>query len=258
VVIVAVFLFPVIWVVDASFQTTSELFVPAPHLFPAHTTLRNYAVFGSQLRPLVTTIVIASAVALLTLLVGIPAAYALDSFRWRFGSALVFVLLLVQMVPSVMLATPLFLVFSKIGLLNSIPGLVIADSAQGIPFTILVLMAFLSRLPRELREAATVDGAGNWRTLRSVIVPATRTAVIATGMFAFLFAWGDFIFALTMSTTGTVTPITLSIYELVGAYNIDWGSIMAAATIAVIPGVLFLVFAQRYIATGLTAGAVTE
>lgn len=258
IVILLVLLFPLIWVVLSSFQPAADFYDPFPSLFPTHFTLANYAVLGSQLVPLLTTILIAVLTAAFSLLIGIPAAYALAAFKWRWVAGLMFLILVTQIVPGVMLATPLFLTFTKVHLLNSLPGLVIADSSAGIPFTILVLTAFMGGLPPELREAAQIDGAGEWRALFSVIVPSTRSAIIAAGLFSFLFAWGDFLWALTLNTNGKITPITLSLFKFIGAYHTDWGAIMATASIALIPAMILLIAAQRYISVGLTAGAVKD
>lgn len=256
--ILLLLLFPLVWVVMSSFQPTADFYAPVPSLIPRNFTFANYAVFSSQIGPLLTSLVIAVLSAALSLLIGIPAAYAFAVFGWRWVAIPMFLILITQVVPGVMVATPLFLTFAKIGLLNSIPGLVIANSSAGVPFTILVLTAFISGIPGELREAAHLDGAGEWRTLVSVIVPVTRSAVVAAGLFSFLFAWGDFLWALTLNTDGTVTPLSLSLFKFVGHFQTDWGGIMATSTIALIPAMILLVAAQRYISVGLTAGAVKD
>lgn len=251
-------LFPLLWVVLSSFQPTADFFAPTPSLIPKNFTLENYSVFSSQIGPLLTSLLIALLSAALSLLIGIPAAYAFSVFNWRWVAIPMFLILITQVVPGVMVATPLFLTFAKIGLLNSIPGLVIANSSAGVPFTILVLTAFMGGIPGSLREAAYLDGAGEWWTLISVIIPVTRSAVVAAGLFSFLFAWGDFLWALTLNTDGSVTPLSLSLFKFVGNFQTDWGGIMATATIALVPAMILLVAAQRYISVGLTAGAVKD
>lgn len=259
VIIVLILMFPLIWVIMSSFQPTADFYDPTPSVIPHHITLGNYgASFRSDIAPLLTTISVALLAALICSLIGVPAAYALAIFQWRATPLIMLLILVTQTVPTVLVATPLFLTFSRIGLLNSIPGLAIADSSAGVPFTILVLTAFIQGMPPALREAAYIDGAGEWRTLFSVIVPSARTAIISAALFSFLFAWGDFLWALTLDTNGTVTPLSLALFKFVGAYNIAWGPIMATATIALIPAVILLILSQRYIALGLTAGAVKE
>ncbi|WP_158600651.1 carbohydrate ABC transporter permease [Tessaracoccus antarcticus] len=256
--ILAVLLFPLAWVVLSSFQPTSDFYKPNPTLIPRTFTLENYANISAQFGPLATSLLIAVLSAALSLVIGIPAAYALAVFRWRRIAVAMFLILITQVVPTVMIATPVFLIFSKIGLLNSIPGLVIANSSAGVPFTVLVLTPFIAGIPASLREAAYLDGAGEWRTLLSVIIPTTRSAIIAAGLFSFLFAWGDFLWAVTLNTNGTITPLSLSLFKFIAYDYVEWGGIMATATIALIPATILLIASQRYISLGLTAGAVKD
>lgn len=256
--ILLVLLFPLLWVVLSSFQPTSEFYAPVASVLPKTFTLTNYSDLGAQIGPLLTTLTIAILTAALSLAIGIPAAYAFAVFRWRWVAIAMFLILITQVVPGVMVATPLFLTFSRLGLLNSIPGLVIANSAGGVPFTILLLTAFIGGIPGSLREAAHLDGAGEWRTLVSVIIPTTRSAIVAAALFSFLFAWGDFLWALTLNTDGTITPLSLSIFQFIGNFQTDWGGIMATSTIALIPAMILLIGAQRYISVGLTAGAIKD
>lgn len=256
-VITLIILFPILWIISASFQTTRELFDITPHLLPPTPTLANYReAIHSQLGPLETSVIVASLTAVVSLVVAVPAAYALAAFSWRWTALIVFVVLVTQMIPSVMVATPLYLLFNKLHLLNTYYGLVLADSSMGIPFAVLLLRAFFGDIPPEMREAALVDGAGELRTLLFVILPVARTAIISAGVFCFLFAWGDFLYALTLNTNGTVTPLSLSIYGFFDFPIVNWGGLMAAAVMAIVPGAVLLVLAQRYIAAGLTAGAV--
>jgi multiple sugar transport system permease protein len=192
----------------------------------------------------------------LALVVAVPAAYALSKYRLRVTVILVSSLLVAQIVPSIVLATSLFIVFHWIHLLNTYPALIIADGTYAIPFAILVLRAFFFSLPNDLMYAARVDGASEWQTFRLIVIPLARSAVITVAVFAFLAGWGDFIFALTILNGAGIEPITLGIYSYLGNYSTDWGAVMAAGAVAMVPAALMLVVAQRYIATGLTAGSV--
>lgn len=251
------FLFPILVAVSASLQTNAELFSTRPNLLPAAPTLENFQIaLLTQSGPLLTSLQVGLYGAVVCLIVAIPAAYALAMFRWRWTGAVILVLLITQMVPSVVMATPLFLVFNQLGLLNSLAGLVIADSALGLPFAVIVLRAFMGEVPRELREAAQLDGAGDFRTLWSVYLPVARTGIIAVGIFVFLFAWGDFIFAVSLNPGGGVTPLTVSIYQFFQSYQVDWAAVMATAVLATLPGVILMLAAQRYIAAGLSSGSV--
>ena len=250
-------LFPVYAIIVGSFESTNTLFSGTFYWLPHAATLDNYrTVVHAQSANVVTSLVVALGTALLALVVAVPAAYALSKYRLRVTVILVSSLLIAQIVPSIVLATSLFIVFHRINLVNSYPGLIIADGTYAVPFAILVLRAFLFSLPNELLYAARVDGATEWQTFRMIVIPLARSAVITVAVFAFLAGWGDFIFALTILNGSGIEPITLGIYTYLGNYSTDWGAVMAAGVFAMVPAAILLVVAQRYIASGLTAGSV--
>jgi len=250
-------LFPVYAILVGSFETTTTLFSGNYYWLPHDPTLANYtAVFNEQTGHIVTSLIVGVGTALLALVVAVPAAYALSKYRLRVTVILVSALIIAQIVPSIVLATSLFIVFHWVHLLNTYPGLILADGTYAIPFAILVLRAFFFGLPNELLYAAKADGATEWQTFRLVVIPLGRSAIVTVAVFAFLAGWGDFIFALTVLNGSGIEPITLGIYTYLGNYSTDWGAVMAAAAVALIPAGVLLVVAQRYIASGLTAGAV--
>ena len=250
-------LFPVYAIIVGSFESTNTLFSGTFYWLPHAATLDNYStVIHGQSANVVTSLVVGLGTALLALVVAVPAAYALSKYRLRVTVILVSSLLIAQIVPSIVLATSLFIVFHRINLVNSYPGLIIADGTYAVPFAILVLRAFLFSLPNELLYAARVDGATEWQTFRMIVIPLARSAVITVAVFAFLAGWGDFIFALTILNGSGIEPITLGIYTYLGNYSTDWGAVMAAGVFAMVPAAILLVVAQRYIASGLTAGSV--
>ena len=255
VVILAVLLFPVYWMLNVSLQHSGGA-VATPWV-PTHLTFDGYAkALRDQGPHLATSLEIGLGSVVFSLLIAAPAAYALAHFRVRGAGVVLLVILISQMVPNIVVANALYSVYSDLGLLNSVPGLILADSSLGIPFAILILRAFMLTIPRSLMEAAQVDGAGALRVFVSIVLPLSRNAVITAGLFCFLFAWGDFLFALTLTTTEDVRPVTLGLYTYVGAFVADWSSVMATAVLASIPAVLLLVIAQKYVASGTTAGAV--
>lgn len=252
-----VVLFPVYAIVVGSFESTQTLFSGNYYWLPHAPTLSNYTtVLHEQAGHIVTSLIVGVGTALLALVVAVPAAYALSKYRLRVTVALVSSLIVAQIVPSIVLATSLFIVFHWVHLLNSYPGLILADGTYAIPFAILVLRAFFFALPNELLYAARADGATEWQTFRLVVVPLGRSAIVTVAVFAFLAGWGDFIFALTVLNGSGIEPITLGIYTYLGNYSTDWGAVMASAAVALVPAGVLLVVAQRYIASGLTAGAV--
>jgi multiple sugar transport system permease protein len=252
-----VVLFPVYAVIVGSFESTETLFSGTYYWLPHAPTLDNFkTVIQAQSANVLTSLIVGVGTAVLALVVAVPAAYALAKYRLRVTVVVVSALLVAQIVPSIVLATSLFIIFHWIHLVNTYPGLIIADGTYAIPFAILVLRAFLFSLPNEVMHAARVDGASEWQTFQRIVIPLARSAVITVAVFAFLNGWGDFIFALTILNGATIEPITLGIYTYLGNYSTDWGAVMASATFAMVPAAIMLVVAQRYIASGLTAGSV--
>jgi multiple sugar transport system permease protein len=264
-----VVLFPVYAIIVGSFESTETLFSGTFYWLPHNATLDNYrtviegssastqaTVSDSQIGHVLTSVLVGLGTTILALAIAVPAAYALSKYRLRVTVVLVSAMLVAQIVPSIVLATSLFIIFHWIHLVNTYPGLILADATYAVPFAILVLRAFFFSLPNELMDAARVDGASEWTTFRRIVIPLARSAVITVAVFAFLAGWGDFIFALTILNGSGIQPITLGIYSFLGNYSTDWGAVMASAVIALVPAAVMLALAQRYIATGLTAGSV--
>lgn len=169
-----------------------------------------------------------------------------------------FLLLIAQMIPSVVMAMGFYAIYIRLGWLNTVGGLIVANSTIAVPFGVLLFTAFMSGIPQEFIQAAKVDGASTWRTFRSVVLPVSRNAILTVSLFAFLWAWSDFIFASTLNRNGDMIPITLGIYAYIGNNTTQWNSIMATAVVASIPAAILLIVAQRYVASGVTAGAVKD
>jgi len=248
-------LFPVYWMLNISLQASGGT-LPSS-FFPPHPSLAGYTTaIQDQGQNLVTSLLIAVGTVVLTLLIAAPCAYALAQFRFRWISWALLVILISQMIPGIVIANALYTLYENIGLLNSIPGLIIANAANAVPFGILIMRSFMLGVPPSIVEAARVDGAGLVRAFLSIVVPISRNSLITVGLFAFLFAWSDFIFALTLTTEGNITPVTLGIYTYLGAHISNWSAVMATAMLASIPAIILLVIAQKYIAAGATGGAV--
>lgn len=259
VVLTAIMLFPVYWMINVSFTRDSDMRKSPPNLFPVNATLDGYrAVLDQQLPYLGVSLVVGLGTVALTLAVAAPAAYSLAKLRPRGGGALSFVLLVAQMIPGIIMAMGFYAIFLTTGVLNTVPGLIVADSTLAVPFAVLILTTFMSGIPEELLQAARTDGAGVVRTFWSIVLPVSRNSLITVSLFAFLWAWSDFIFASTLDQGGDHQPITLGIYRYIGNNNQEWNAIMATAVIASIPATILLVVAQRYVAAGVSAGAVKD
>ena len=255
VIILGILLFPVYWMVNVSLQQGGA--AASTPWFPTAITWHGYVrAIHDQGGHLLTSLIVACGSVVFSIAVAAPAAYALTIFRVRGGNVFLLGVLISQMIPGIVVANALYGAYSKVGLLNSILGLILADSTTGIPFAILILRAFMRALPMSVVEAAWIDGAGPLRTLVSVVMPMSRNALVTAALFTFLFTWSDFLFALTLTTTDTVRPVTLGLYVYISSFINDWSSVMATAVLASIPAILLLIFAQRYVAAGTTTGAV--
>ncbi|MFF1604020.1 carbohydrate ABC transporter permease [Streptomyces mirabilis] len=255
----AVMLFPVYWMINVSLTRDQDMRKSPPDLFPTHGTLAGYrTVLDEQLPYLGTSLVVALGTVVLTVALAAPAGYALAKLRPRGGGLLSFVLLAAQMIPGIIMAMGFYAIYLQLGLLESVPGLIVADSTLAVPFAVLIFTAFMSGIPGELLQAAQMDGARALRTFWSIVLPMSRNAVVTVSLFAFLWSWSDFVFANTLVNGGAQEPITLGIYHYIGNNNQEWNAIMATAVVASLPAAVILVLAQRYVAAGVTTGAVKD
>ncbi|MYT69100.1 MULTISPECIES: carbohydrate ABC transporter permease [unclassified Streptomyces] len=255
IVILLVMLFPLYWMINTALQPESGLLEVSP--VPHSIDLSGFSsAISEQGGHLLTSLAVALGAVVICLAVAAPAAYGLAQFRLPGTKSIVFGTLITQMVPGIVIANALYSAYVDLGLVNSYFGLMLADASLGIPFAIVLMRSFMVAIPKEVIEAAEVDGAGKLRTFVQVVLPMSRNSLITAGLFSFLYAWSDFMFALTLNTTDDVKPVTLGIYQYIGAHVGDWGSVMAASVLSAIPAAVLLVLAQKYIAAGITGGSV--
>jgi multiple sugar transport system permease protein len=259
VLLTAAMLFPVYWMINVSLTKASDMRKSPPNLIPLDPTFDGYsAVIHQQLPYLGTSLLVGAGTVVLTLLLAAPAGFSLAKLRPPGGGLLSFLLLIAQMIPSIVMAMGFYTIYIKLGILSTAWGLILADSTIAVPFGVLIFTAFMSRIPGELLQAARIDGAGTVRTFLSVVLPVSRNAIVTVSLFAFLWSWSDFLFANTLDNGGSLEPITLGIYAYIGNNNQQWNAIMATAVVASVPAAVLLVLAQRYVAAGVTAGAVKD
>ena len=260
VVAVALFsLFPFYYAVITSFRSGTDLFSVA--YWPSGFDLSNYAaVFERQPfgRNLLNSTLVAGAVVALSLFLGVTAAYAFARVDFRGRTLLLLTILAVSMFPQVAVLSGMFELIRSLGLYNTLPGLILANLMLTLPFTVWVLTTFMRELPKEIEEAALVDGATPWITVRRVFLPLMAPAAVTTGLLAFVVAWNEFLFALTFTLTNEqrTVPVAIALMSGSSAYELPWGAIMAASVIVTVPVVLLVLVFQRRIVAGLTAGAV--
>jgi trehalose/maltose transport system permease protein len=257
---IAVFaLFPFYYAVLSSFRSGTELFSVA--YWPSRIDFANYmAVFERQPfgRNILNSIAVAGAVVALSLALGVTAAYAFGRIAFRGRSALLLTILGVSMFPQVAVLSGMFELIRSLGLYNSLPGLILANLMLTLPFTTWVLTTFMRELPREIEEAALVDGATPWIIVRRIFLPLMAPAAVTTGLLAFIVSWNEFLFALTFTLTNEkrTVPPAIALMSGTTGYELPWGNIMAASVIVTVPVVVLVLVFQRRIVAGLTAGAI--
>jgi multiple sugar transport system permease protein len=255
IVLVAIMLFPVYWMLNASLapagNSLNVQWLPLDPDFSGYTRA-----IADQGQNLITSLIVAIGACILSIVIAAPCAYALAQFKIKGTAALLFFVLISQMIPGIVIANALYTVYTPLGLINSIPGLILADASQGIPFAILIMRAYLETFPTSIVEAARVDGCGHVRAFWSIVLPVSKNSLVTAGIFSFLFAWSDFLMALTLTTGETIRPVTLGLYTYIGTNDTDWSAVMSTAVLSSLPAVILMVVAQKYVAAGATGGAV--
>lgn len=257
-----VYLFPVYWMVATSLKTGAAIFATPPQVVPSPPVFAAYRVAvldnPATLHAIINSTIISVGTMALTLMLAAPAAYALARLRLRGGALITLLLLITQLLPAIVIATPLFVLFSRIRLLNSYPSLIMANTTITLPFAVIVLRPFFLSVPAELEAAAKIDGCTQWSAFWRVVLPLVRPGLVTVAAFAFLMAWGEFLFALALTTNEDVQPVTVALNKFIGQYGTQWEKLMAVATTIAIPIIAIFAALQRYIVSGLVAGSVKE
>lgn len=241
-----------------SFKPDGEI-AKNPLALPASPTLDHYAnvLYASGYdfpRFFLNSALIAIGTVLVVLVIAIPATYAIVRLgfggRWIISSASG-----LRLLPAIFFVVPFFILFTTLGLQDTIQGLIAANAFLNLPLAIILLSSALGDIPQEIEEAAAVDGASIYRTLGSIVLPLLAPTVVAVAVLVFIFSWNDYLFALVLSTSNA-TPVTLGAANFITSTGIRWGDISAASVLSTLPPLLFAVFAQRYLVSGLSSGAV--
>jgi len=251
--------FPFYWAINTSLMSGSELFEPRP--LPPDPAWGNYVtIFQEQPfgRQILNSVFVAVAVVLLALALAVLAAYALGRIPFRGRRLLLFTILGVSMFPQIAVLSGMFELIRALGLYNNLLSLVLSYMIFTVPFTVWVLTTFMRELPKELEEAAIVDGASPFVVVTQVFLPLMGPALVTTGLLAFIAAWNEFLFALTftLSSEQRTVPVAIGLISGASAYELPWANIMAASVVVTVPLILLVLIFQRRIVSGLTAGAV--
>ena len=252
-------MFPVLWMIFSSLKSNTEIFALPQTLFPKELTLSAYrAIFASptKIRFFINSYLVAGAVTLATLLVAILSAFCFSRYTFRGKKALNVFIISTQTVPPITLLIPYFGLVVAFRLFDTYYALILTYMVFTLPYAILMMTGYMNTLPRELDEAVLVDGGSSWSALWRVLVPVSIPGIVATGVYTFLLAWNEFLFALTLTKSMEMRTVPIGIQLLMGQHAYDWNEMMAMSVLGSLPLVLVYLGAQRYFLAGLTAGSV--
>src|SRR3954471_18970623 len=256
---VAFALFPLYWLLKVSVTPNDLLYTEGVRMWPSRTSFEHY-VFALQHSDFPkffeNSVIVSGSTAFIVTILASLAGYALSRFQFRGKYWIVVLMLLTQMFPLVMLVAPIFKMLSPLGLTNSLTGLIVVYSAFNVPFSTFLMQSFFDGIPKDLEEAAMIDGATRFTAFRQIILPLTLPGIAATLGFVFTAAWSELLFALMLINGNDAATFPVGLLTFVSKFSVDFGQMMAAGVLALIPACLFFLFIQRYLVQGLTAGAV--
>lgn len=249
---------PIYYMVTTSFKFERDVLTQPPSILPRNWTLDGYRSIltnPDNIRAFINSVIVGLSVTIISLIIAALAGYSLSRFRFKGKEATSFFILVTQMVPPVILLLPYFLIISKIGLYNTYFALIITYVSFTIPFCTLMLRSFFDSIPRELDEAALIDGCSWFQTLFRIIVPISVPSIIATGAFAFILSWTELLFAICLTSGRNMIMVTIAVVNNIGKFSFKWNDIMALSMLNSIPLVIAWIFLQKYIIEGMTSGA---
>lgn len=260
-IVLCVLLFPLFWIFITSLKTEQEIFQYPPTFYPHKLNLKSYAAQietgdFNMFRAFANSFVISFGAMLIAVVLAVPASYAIARYRFAGRKAILLGFLVTQMLPVSVLLTPMFIMFKGMHVYNTWGSAVLADATLGIPFSVLILKNYFASIPKELEEAAYIDGCGRLQAFLKVLVPVAKSGIVVCAIFSFLYSWGDLAYGMTFILNQQKRPITAGIFNFMGQYGTRWSYLTAFAIVTIIPVALIFIFMQKYIIAGMTSGAV--
>lgn len=252
-------LFPLYWLLKIALTPDQLIYTEGTRMLPTLTTLENFRTVVFQtpfLSYFRNSLVVSLGTAAVTTLIAAGAGYAFSRFRFRGKKLIIGLMLVTQMFPLLMIIAPIYKMVAALGMLNSLTSLIVVYTAFNIPFATFLMQSFFDGIPRDLEEAAMMDGCTRFQALRKVVFPLTLPGLGATLGFVFTAAWSELLFALMLINSNETMTFPVGLLTFVSKFSVDWGQMMAAGVLALIPSCIFFIFIQRYLVQGLTSGAV--
>lgn len=252
-------LFPLYWIIISSLKSDTEIFSKVQTFWPKTIMWQNYVKqfeAPGMMTAIKSSFVVSTASMVISMLLSVPAAYGLARFRMRLRKPFIMTFLVTQMLPTSLMLTPLFLIYSRLNLLNNYWSAILSTATISIPFVVLILRPIFAAIPRELEEAASIDGCSGFAAFVRIILPIAKNGTVTAMCFSFVYAWNDLIYSITFNTKDYLRPLTTMIYNYINMYGTQWNMIMAYGVILVLPVLVMFIFLQRYIVDGLVSGAV--
>ena len=259
--LLVVLFFPLIWMFITSLKNEAEIFVNPPTFYPHVINTKSYAAQVetgdfNMFQSFANSFIIASGSMVIAVVLAVPASYAIAKYRFAGRGAVLLGFLVTQMLPVSVLLTPMFIMFKRMNVYNTWWAAILADATIGIPFSVLILKNYFASIPKELEEAAYIDGCGRFGAFIRVLVPVAKSGVVVCAIFSFLYAWGDLAYGMTFILDQPKRPITAGIFNFMGQYGTKWSYLSAFAIVSIIPVAIIFIFMQKYIIAGMTNGAV--
>lgn len=261
VIVLCILLFPLFWIFITSLKTEAEIFQIPPTFYPHELNLKSYAAQVengdfNMFRAFGNSFIISIGAMLIAVVLAVPASYAIARYRFVGRKGMLLAFLVTQMLPVSVLLTPMFIMFKGMNVYNTWLSAILADATLGIPFSVLILKNYFASIPKELEEAAYIDGCGRLKAFIKVLVPVAKPGVVVCAIFSFLYSWGDLAYGMTFILDQQKRPITAGIFNFMGQYGTTWSYLTAFAIVTIIPVALIFIFMQKYIIAGMTSGAV--
>ncbi len=254
-------LFPLYWALITSLKTEQEIFQNPPTFYPHLLNLKSYAAQVetgdfNMFRSFGNSFLISAGATLIAVVLAVPASYGIAKYHFRGRKMMLLGFLVTQMLPVSVLLTPMFIMFKNMHVYNTWVSAVLADATIGIPFSVLILKNYFSSIPKDLEEAAYLDGCNRFTAFVRILIPIAKPGVMVCAIFSFLYAWGDLAYGMTFILDQEKRPITAGIFNFMGQYGTKWSYLTAFAVVTIIPVALIFIFMQKYIVSGMTSGAV--